>query len=316
MVGDGDRHWRQRLGSPSGSGISGDMAHLLKRATFFARAYLRAAASCLYLFAFGFLFSRNRPFISAICRVFGHHRKRCQPIIPNVEVREVVEDDLSVQLLEPARADGNISLLELLVIVRAVRKYSPSAIFEIGTFDGRTALNMACNCSDDAIVYTLDLPRDGLASTALPVGPCDRPYIAKDLSGARYLGTRFESKIKQLYGDSATFDFSPYLGKIDLVFVDGAHTYEYVLNDSRKAAEMLKGGRGAVFWHDYDGVREGVTRALNELYSTAPGFGRLRRIEGTSLVCLIADQDETYRNDMASAVTTAETPGQSGKRIS
>jgi len=47
---------------------------------------------------------------------------------------------------------------------------------------------------------------------------------AEETSGTRYRGTVWEHKIQQLYGDSAAFDYTPYQGKIDFVFVDGSHT--------------------------------------------------------------------------------------------
>jgi len=47
-------------------------------------------------------------------------------------------------------------------------------------------------------------------------------------------------------------------------------------------------------WHDYGTPYwEGVTRALNDLYSSAGEFKKLKHIRGTSLVCLIVDRDES-----------------------
>ena len=74
---------------------------------------------------------------------------------------------------------------------------------------------------------------------------------------------------------------------MDFVFVDGSHSYEYVLNDSRLARRLLrKDGDGIIVWHDY-GAWRGVTRALNALYRRDSVFQGLKHIEGTTLVyCL------------------------------
>ena len=40
---------------------------------------------------------------------------------------------------------------------------------------------------------------------------------------------------------------------MDFIFVDGSHSYDYVLNDSRKALSLLRGGKGIILWHDYPG---------------------------------------------------------------
>jgi hypothetical protein len=93
-------------------------------------------------------------------------------------------------------------------------------------------------------------------------------------------------KICQLYGDSATFDFTPFFG-MDFIFIDGSHSYEYVLNDSRKAIQLLREGKGVILWHDYATEWwEGVTKALNDLYLNDSEFKDLKWIAGTSLVYL------------------------------
>ena len=50
--------------------------------------------------------------------------------------------------------------------------------------------------------------------------------------------------------DSAKFDPTPYESKMDLVFVDGAHSADYVRNDSEKGWRMLRPG-GVLVWHDF-----------------------------------------------------------------
>ena len=73
-----------------------------------------------------------------------------------------------------------------------------------------------------------------------------------------------------------------------MIFVDGAHSYEYVLHDSRHALKLLKDGKGLILWHDYDKIWWiGLTNALNELYTEQNEFGGAMHINGTSLVCLI-----------------------------
>ena len=259
----------------------------MRRIIAFIARYIYAAVSCLYLFTFGILFAKNRAFISTICAHFGYSRK-VRTIIPEVELSEIVPENVSIQIREPIKGIGNVMPCEVIVIAQLVKSHAPDALFEIGTFDGRTALNMAANSHDQAEVYTLDLPKEQMDSTQLPIVPGERMYIDKEKSGSKYLGTDCEGKITQLYGDSATFDFSPFLNAMDFVFVDGSHSYEYGLSDSEKAIQLLRDGRGVIVWHDY-GNWEGITKALNELRSKGEPFQRLKHIRGTSLVCLIAD---------------------------
>lgn len=254
----------------------------MQRVIGFMGRYFYAAAACLYLFLGGFLVARHRLLLFSICSHFGY-RQRSR--IPQVEVASVIDRPISVELREATAAEGNVSLVELLIIDHLVRLRSPVALFEIGTFDGRTTLNMAANCSADGHVYTLDLPRETASATALPLAQGDQRFVTNQASGARYRTTDCAARITQLYGDSATFDFAPYRGTMDLVFIDGAHSHEYVLSDSCRALELLRGGRGLILWHDYL-TWEGVTSGLNHLYATNEAFRNLRHIKGTSLVYL------------------------------
>ena len=213
-------------------------------------------------------------------------------ILPKIDLPSLIPcTECQLTVIEPAVANGNVNLYELLAMVLLVRGRQPKALFEIGTFDGRTTLNLAANSSREAHIHTLDLPSSGLDQTRFNVEELDRKLIDKPVSGSRFLGRPEQSKITQLYGDSARFDFSPYFNQMDLVFVDASHAYEYVLNDSRIALKLLRQGKGTILWHDYDRPEwwPGVMKALDELYTGSPGFSGLRQIEGTSLACLMAD---------------------------
>ena len=48
---------------------------------------------------------------------------------------------------------------------------------------------------------------------------------------------------------------------MDFVFVDGAHNFEYVKNDSEKGWRMLRSG-GIMAWHDCRHQDPGVVRYL------------------------------------------------------
>jgi predicted O-methyltransferase YrrM len=226
-----------------------------------------------------------RPRVVRLAREFGYdHRVGPAPELPFVDAT-VVLPDVPIRMREPVSADGNVSLLELTILNSLVAARGPRRIFEIGTFDGRTAMNFAANAPADAVVYTLDLPPAG--GTALAVHADDEQFIARSQSGARgrrLLDAPERARVTQLQGDSATFDYSPYAGRMDMVFVDGAHSYDYVMSDSAKARDMAAPG-ALIVWHDY-GEWEGVTRALNELRGSGPQFAGLRAIRGTTLALL------------------------------
>src|SRR3989441_102634 len=174
--------------------------------------------------------------------------------------------------------DGNPTPVELFCLGALVRASGARAIFEIGTFDGTTTLQLALNSPDNAVVWTLDLPPDAMDQTHFPVLAEDKPYIGKPTTGARFTGTPAASKIRQLFGDSAVFSYEPYLGRMDLVFVDGSHSLAYVRSDSARALSLIRPG-GWIVWHDY-GVWPDVTTGLQELATRFP----LMHLAGTTLV--------------------------------
>jgi predicted O-methyltransferase YrrM len=212
----------------------------------------------------------------------GVHRHAHATALPQTAWSEALRRR-PIRLVETDKADGNVNLAELAILAQAAAAIPPgSIVVEIGTFDGRTTLNLAVNAAD-ARVFTLDLPPDEHAAFAL--APGERQYVDKPQPGARFRACDpawqgAARRITQLLGDSATFDWTPYAGRAGLVFVDGSHAYDYVRKDSETAMRLVAPG-GIVLWHDY-GRWEGVSRALDEL--EAQRRLGLRWIAGTSLV--------------------------------
>jgi predicted O-methyltransferase YrrM len=200
--------------------------------------------------------------------------------VPKRKISEIITGPVEVSLVDLEQVSGNTSSLEQLILLSIAKQRNCRRAFEIGTFDGKTTANLAANLHN-AEIFTIDLPADQVRNAALPIGRHDMTYIMKDQIGEKF---NHSQKIVQLHGDTAKFDFSPWFGTCDFVFIDACHEYEYVLNDSGIALKLLAPG-GAVLWHDYS-VWTGVTKALNDLHRRDPRFVNLRSIAGTTL-CLL-----------------------------
>jgi predicted O-methyltransferase YrrM len=178
------------------------------------------------------------------------------------------------------RVPGGTSDLETWVLCNLAK--TARVIFEFGTATGKTTYLLARNAPADAEIVTLTLDeKDAYRAAAGDTQAAKRAALDESLAAFVYRGTAVERRIKQLFGDSKAFDETPYIGRCDLVFVDGSHARSYVESDSRKALAMLRPG-GTMLWHDYAGPRhaEGVYEALNALARELP----LRHIKGTMLV--------------------------------
>jgi hypothetical protein len=217
--------------------------------------------------------------------LFQNNNKLPKSKIPQVDISELIHNDLNIKVSNLKTKDGNVSHLEHLAIALLVKHNKPKKIFEIGTFDGRSTLNMAIN-APDAKIYTLDLPAEDIGNTSLEIHPWEEKYILKKKSGSRFTNKKLSNTINQLYGDSASFDFKDYLERMDFIFVDGSHMTEYVKNDTKWALKLRKSSKSTILWHDYGGDWQGVTEVMDKLYQENPVFKNLRRIKNTSLLIL------------------------------
>lgn len=188
----------------------------------------------------------------------------------------------SFDVLEAGFTGGNISMFELVLIIQTCKIMNPMKILELGTFNGRTSLNMALNTHRDTAIITVDLPdlesakyslesEEGLDESGY-VGMTEKLFLKREYD-------EWSSKISQFWIDSAQFPFDSFLNdKFDLIFIDASHSYENALNDSLNCMKVV-GKNGLIMWHDYGGW-PGVTKALDELNSE---YKDIVHIKGTSI---------------------------------
>ena len=253
-------------------------AHTCERA-------LATVLVCLKYF-FGYLLVAPRRTVHFLWGI-GHHileydRRHAGAQITQRSFKEIFPgiEQVDVTLTNPSWRDGNVTMAELYALCAIARHLRIQTALEIGTYHGLVMSQLVRNTEDKTRLFTLDLPQQGLEGLGRPVAPGEDLYIQKAAIGEKItqLPEHLRRRVTQLYGDSAQFDFHPYAGQIDLVFIDGSHAYHYVAHDSQEAFRM-RSPRGLIVWQDYLTWPD-VTRYLNELRHSHP----LVQIEGTSLV--------------------------------
>ncbi|MES2995303.1 MAG: class I SAM-dependent methyltransferase [Verrucomicrobiota bacterium] len=178
-------------------------------------------------------------------------------IFPQVDYSEIPGENcrFSVQMFPGVGA--SVSLIESAALAAMIKLANAKSVFEFGTYKGVSTTQIALNLPDDGVVHTLDLPEDHpvyISYSKLEPESSMKSVVPQDQA----------HKVKYLKADSAEFDTTPYRGKMDLVFVDGYHSYEYVKNDTEKGLEMLRPG-GIIAWHDCEAGRPEVVRYLKSL---------------------------------------------------
>lgn len=226
-------------------------------------------------------------FIADTVRLYrGHARLR----VPSITPWELLgtSQPVTLRLGENglfAAMENNFLMMQIAAMLK------PQRIFEIGTSQGRTTALLAMNTPPDTQIFTLDLPPEA----TLPAGVSDLHLIelARKELGIAFRGTNWESRITQLLGDSGTFDFAPYFDSMDLVTVDGSHTYKFVRQDSLNAFRMIRPG-GVILWHDFESMRSeyGVSRFVDECRRADLPVYRLGREQGDSRYAVLRVSDE------------------------
>lgn len=221
---------------------------------------------------------------------FLNHIHEFEPIpfpenkfIKDIELEEIFPDiqKNEIRLRDLESTYGSMDFVETYYITLLITELSPKRIFEFGTFLGVTTLQMALNTDEQTKIFTLNLPPEE-TETVHSIGNTDEERFLPNLRpGNRFVNSAEAKKIVQLYGDSATFDYSQYLNDIDFIFIDGSHEYEYVKSDSLNAFNMIKNG-GTIVWHDYPNA-PGVYKFLNEV---APDY-RIFHIKETHVAISI-----------------------------
>ncbi|MBK1877947.1 class I SAM-dependent methyltransferase [Pelagicoccus mobilis] len=196
-----------------------------------------------------------------------------KPHLPEIPTGSLIDDSATIRLTRCVRNEWQTTLVELAVIVGIARERKAANIFEIGTFDGRTTLALHLNTTD-ARIHTIDLPGGKPGSP----GGNTPGYLFHDAVK--------DDRITQLQGNSLEFDFSPWFGSQDFVFIDAGHSYRNALADSQTALRLLEGREGVIVWHDY-AVMPGVTQAVEEVMPHVQSEVDFGWVKGTSLAVMV-----------------------------
>lgn len=165
---------------------------------------------------------------------------------------------------------------DYLVIHSLIRHYQPMRFMEIGTSAG-TGTNVICNAmgirrfwfNKDRKVMSIDVPPGTDPKEIYPGENPEDGHPAK-------AGIDCHFPYEQLYGNSQTFDFSPYY-PIDAWFIDGKHNYPYAKKDTEQA---LKSKPKLLIWHDMQ-IDE-VSQAVADVMKNHPEYD-LKRVGTTRI---------------------------------
>lgn len=195
------------------------------------------------------------------------------------------------EIIEPfSFLDGTSMITDIFLLKTLARKFQNCSYLEIGSWRGESIANVskvAASCT------SVTLSADEMRSMKF-----GEKFIACHGIFSKGIGN-----IKTHHANSHTFDFKSLNEKYDVIFVDGDHTYEGVLNDTKKVFEIRKDKKSFIVWHDYGYSSETVRYSvLNAILEGIPKEKHKHLFHVSNTMCAI------YCEDLNLPSTTMEFP--------
>ncbi|MBC7862840.1 MAG: class I SAM-dependent methyltransferase [Bacteroidia bacterium] len=162
--------------------------------------------------------------------------------LPKIDITALTEK--KEYTIEPYTfLEGGSLPTDYMLLKIMAEKISDCSFFEIGTWRGESAANVAQIAKE---VFTLNLSVEEMRKKNW-----DEQYIK--------LHGFFSKEIKNIHhleGDSLTYNFSALQKKFDVIFIDGDHHYASVKKDTESCFALRKNEKSIIIWHDYGASTE------------------------------------------------------------
>jgi hypothetical protein len=177
--------------------------------------------------------------------------------------------------------NGGSLITDLALLKGLAKQKVDCTYFEIGTWRGESVSNVSSIAKK---CFSLNLSIEALKELG---------YNHEYLSQQEFFSKELKN-VTHLKGNSFDFDFSPYHKKCDVVFVDGDHHYESVVNDTEIAFELLKDDNSVIVWHDY-AKNPGEIRwdILRGIYDGTPSEKRDKLVCVSNTLCAMFTNSPT-----------------------
>lgn len=150
---------------------------------------------------------------------------------------------------------GTSLITDIALLKGLARKFNDCSYMEIGSFRGESITAVA-DVAKECVSVTLS--KDEMRAMGFSENHIKTSGV--------YIRDR--KNITSHFHNSLTFDFSSLGKKFDLMFVDGDHSYDAIVSDTKNVFKLLKDENSVIVWHDYshdpENVRHEVMAAIVE----------------------------------------------------
>lgn len=157
--------------------------------------------------------------------------------LPSIDLLDLFPD-LEEQIDSYSFLNGTSLVTDLILLKSLAKKYTDCTYLEIGSWRGESLVNVS-SVTDDCTSLTLssdDMRKLNFGEDFIKVHGAFSHHI---------------ESITRIEANSHNYDFNKLNKKFDLIFVDGDHSYEGVLNDTKKVFPLRKSAKSVIVWHDY-----------------------------------------------------------------
>lgn len=164
-------------------------------------------------------------------------KKQFATQLPTIDLLTLFNGTFESELERYTFLENTSTVLDLCLLKELARGINNCRYFEIGSLRGESLYNVA-NVAQHCTALTLS--HEQMKQFKF------KPSLLKS---ANMLSSEIKN-MTLIEDNSLTYDFSK-LGKFDLIFVDGDHTYNGVKSDTANVFKHLIHDNSIIVWHDY-----------------------------------------------------------------
>jgi Methyltransferase domain len=168
--------------------------------------------------------------------------------LPSISIQDLIGNESS-SLNTYSFLPGTSMITDIILLKALAKRFQHCTYLEIGSWRGESLVNVAEVAGE---CYSLSLSDKEMKDFGYPAS----------VAGVSDFFIKDTRNIKLIKHNSQTYDFKVLNKKFDLIFIDGDHSYNGVINDTRNAIKLLKDENSIIVWHDYGFTTEDVHYAV------------------------------------------------------